>query len=258
MNKDFIDSVNSAENSNEEFFDINFGPKKIKIFFEEEACDWVWNYKYLHQQRTIDIKKELNCSLQLKKLALITYYYRFIITDISNLNEHILPETKSILDIGAGIGLFDLSLNQLLNHKASFDLIEVEELDEIEHVTNNTRQTKKLEGNIQIKPVQTLKKLMLANEAENINIILDKSINQYFHKKYDLILSFRSWGFLYDLNLYEEFVRKTLNHDGIVITDLSIYDDSIEKFSKLFKDVTLIQEALNNKRFIGKNLKKSY
>ena len=197
-------------------------------------------------------------SLQLKKLALITYYYRFIITDISNLNEHILPETKSILDIGAGIGLFDLSLNQLLNHKASFDLIEVEELDEIEHVTNNPSHTKKLEGNIQIKPVQTLKKLMLANEAENINIILDKSINQYFHKKYDLILSFRSWGFLYNLNLYEEFVRKTLNHDGIVITDLSIYDDSIEKFSKLFKDVTLIQEALNNKRFIGKNLKRSF
>ena len=31
MNKDFIDSINSAENSNEEFFDINFGPKKIKI-----------------------------------------------------------------------------------------------------------------------------------------------------------------------------------------------------------------------------------
>jgi len=95
----------------------------------------------------------------------------------------------------------------------------------------------------------------LVNDAENINIISDKSINQYFHKKYDLVLSFRSWGFLYDLNLYEEFVRKTLNHDGIVITDLSIYDDSIEKFSTLFKDVTLIQETANNKRFIGKNLK---
>lgn len=255
MNKDFIDSINSAENSNEEFFDINFGHKKIKIFFEEEASDWVWNYKYLHQQKTIDIKKELNSSLQLKHLALITYFYRFIIADISNLNEHISPETRSILDIGAGIGLFDLSLNQLLNHKASFDLIEVEKLDEIEHVTNNPDHTKKLDDNIQIKPVQTLKKLMLANNAENINIIMDKSINQHFHKKYDLILSFRSWGFLYDLNLYEDFVRKTLNHDGIVITDLSIFDDSIEKFSTLFNDVTLIQEVANNKRFIGKNLK---
>ena len=255
MNKDFIDSINSAENSNEEFFDINFGHKKIKIFFEEEASDWVWNYKYLHQQKTIDIKKELNSSLQLKNLALVTYFYRFIIADISNLNEHISPETRSILDIGAGIGLFDLSLNQLLNHKASFDLIEVEKLDEIEHVTNNPSHTKKLDSNIQIKPVQTLKKLMLANNAENINIIMDKSINQHFHKKYDLILSFRSWGFLYDLNLYEDFVRKTLNHDGIVITDLSIFDDSIEKFSTLFNDVTLIQEVANNKRFIGKNLK---
>ena len=255
MNKDFIDSINSAENSNEEFFDINFGHKKIKIFFEEEASDWVWNYKYLHQQKTIDIKKELNSSLQLKHLALITYFYRFIIADISNLNEHISPETRSILDIGAGIGLFDLALNQLLNHKSSFDLIEVEKLDEIEHVTNNPSHTKKLDSNIQIKPVQTLKKLMLANNAENINIIMDKSINQHFHKKYDLIVSFRSWGFLYDLNLYEDFVRKTLNHDGIVITDLSIFDDSIEKFSTLFNDVTLIQEVANNKRFIGKNLK---
>ena len=84
---------------------------------------------------------------------------------------------------------------------------------------------------------------------------MNKSINQYFHKRYDLIVSFRSWGYLYDLDLYEEFVRKTLNHDGIVITDLSIYDDSIEKFSALFNDVTLIDIALNNKRFLGKNLK---
>ena len=74
-------------------------------------------------------------------------------------------------------------------------------------------------------------------------------------KQYDLILSFRSWGYLYDLDLYVEFVRKTLKPDGIVITDLSIYDDSITKFNTLFNDVVLIDEAPNNKRFIGKNLK---
>ena len=224
MNKDLIESIDSAENSNEEFFSVNFGSNKVKIFFEEEACDWVWNYKYLHQQRAIDIKTQLNSSLQLKKLALITYFFRFIIPDISNLNEHISTQTRSILDIGAGIGLFDLFLNQIFNHKASFDLIEVEKLNEIEHVTNNPEYSKKL-------------------------------IDEYHHKKYDLILSFRSWGFLYDLDLYKEFVTKTLHHDGIVITNLSIYDDSIEKFYSLFTDVTLIDEAANNKRFLGKNLK---
>jgi len=146
-------------------------------------------------------------------------------------------------------------LSQILNHKVFFDLIEVEELDKIEHVTNNPGETKSLNNDIQIKPVDILKKLMLTNNADNINIIESKSINQYFHKKYDLILSFRSWGYLYDLSLYEDFVRKTLNPDGIVITDLSIFDNSIDKFSKLFKDVTLINEAANNKRFIGKNIK---
>jgi len=255
MNKDLIESIDSAENSNEEFFSVNFGSNKVKIFFEEEACDWVWNYKYLHQQRAIDIKTQLNSSLQLKKLALITYFFRFIIPDISNLNEHISTQTRSILDIGAGIGLFDLFLNQIFTHKASFDLIEVEKLNEIEHVTNNPEDSKKLDAGIKIKPVQTLKKLMIANNAENINIILNTSIDEYHHKKYDLILSFRSWGFLYDLDLYKEFVTKTLNHDGIVITNLSIYDDSIEKFYSLFTDVTLIDEAANNKRFLGKNLK---
>jgi 16S rRNA G527 N7-methylase RsmG len=239
MNKDFIDSINSAKNSNEEFFTVNFGPNKVKIFFEEEACDWVWDYKYARQQEAIDIKSELSSSLQLKNVALINYFYSFIIPDISSLNEYISPETRSILDIGAGIGLFDLCLNQLFKHKASFDLVEVEELD----------------SNTEIKPVQTLERLMLANNVDNINIIVNKSINQYFHKRYDLIVSFRSWGYLYDLNLYEEFVRKTLNHDGIVITDLSIYDDSIKKFSSLFNDVTLIDMAPNNKRYLGKNLK---
>ena len=255
INKDFLDSINSAENSNEEFFAVNFGPKKVIIFFEEEACDWIWHYKYLHQQRAIDIKSQLNSSLNLKKLALIAYFFRFIIPDISNLNEYISPEVRSILDIGAGIGLFDLFLNQILNYRAAFDLIEVENLYEIEHVTNNPELVKKLDENIKIKPVQTLKKLMLANNAENINIISNTSIDQYHHKKYDLILSFRSWGFLYDLNLYKEFVTKTLKHDGVVITNLSIFDDSIEKFSMLFNNITLIDESPNNKRFLGKNLK---
>jgi hypothetical protein len=184
MNKDLIESIDSAENSNEEFFSVNFGSNKVKIFFEEEACDWVWNYKYLHQQRAIDIKTQLNSSLQLKKLALITYFFRFIIPDISNLNEHISTQTRSILDIGAGIGLFDLFLNQIFNHKASFDLIEVEKLNEIEHVTNNPEYSKKLDAGIKIKPVQTLKKLMIANNAENINIISNTSIDEYHHKKY--------------------------------------------------------------------------
>ena len=255
MTPEFIESVKSAENSNEEFFTVNFGPTQIKIFFEESACDWVWNYKYIYQKDVLDIKSQLNSSLKTNKLALINYFYTFIITDISNLNSYISPEIRSVLDIGAGIGLFDLFLNQILNHKVSFDLIEVEELDKIEHVTNNPEETKSLNNDIQIKPVDILKKLMLINNANNINIIESKSINQYFHKKYDLILSFRSWGYLYDLNLYEDFVRKTLNPNGIVITDLSIFDNSIDKFSKLFKDVTLIHEAVNNKRFIGKNIK---
>ena len=96
---------------------------------------------------------------------------------------------------------------------------------------------------------------MTMNNANNINIIKNNSIAKHLDRRYDLVLSFRSWGFLYDLNLYEEFVKNTLNSDGIVITDLSIYDDSIEKFYSLFNEVILIDESANNKRFLGKNMK---
>jgi hypothetical protein len=255
MNKEFLASINSAVDSKEEFFIADFGPKKIKIFFEDQACDWVWNYKYIYQKEALDIRSETNSSLDIKKIALINYFYTFIVRDILNLNNYISPTIKSVLDIGAGIGLFDLFLNQILEHKTSFDLIEVDKLDEIEHVTNNPANTKKLKKNIQINPVITLKKLMVANSAKSINIIESQSTKQYFHKKYDLILSFRSWGYLYDLSLYEEFVIKTLNPDGVVITDLSIFDDSIDKFYSLFRDVTLINESPNNKRFLGQTLR---
>tara|TARA_B100001769_G_C22026569_1_gene551641 strand:+ start:389 stop:1156 length:768 start_codon:yes stop_codon:yes gene_type:complete len=255
MNPEFKESVKSAENSNEEFFTVNFGANKIKIFFEEDSCNWVWNYKYIYQKDALELKSQLDSSLKTNKIALINYFYTFIIPDISNLNSHIAPNTKSILDIGAGIGLFDLFLNQVFEHQVSFDLIEVDNLAEIEHVTNNPEETKNLDDNIQIRPVDALKKLMSVNKANNINIIESKSIDQYMDRKYDLVLSFRSWGYLYDLNLYEKFVRNTLNPNGLVITDLSIFDDSIDKFSKLFKEVTLINEAGNNKRFIGKDLK---
>jgi SAM-dependent methyltransferase len=240
MNKEFIESIRSAVASKEDFFTVNFGPNQIRIFFTEEACDWVWNYKYLQRPQALEIKSQLNSPLKINKVALINYFYTFIMNDISILNSHIRPTIKSVLDIGAGIGLFDLFLSQILDHEVLFDLVEVGMLDEIEHVTNNPEHTKKL---------------MITNNAKNINIIDSKSINQHMQKQYDLILSFRSWGYLYDLDLYEEFVRKTLKPDGIVITDLSIYDDSITKFNTLFNDVVLIDEAPNNKRFIGKNLK---
>ena len=257
INPQFIDSVRSAEESNGKFFTVNFGSNQIKIYFEKDACNWVWNYKYRFQQDTVNLGSQLGTKLEKNKLGLINYFYIFIIQDISNLNNHISPSVNSILDIGAGIGLFDLFLNQILPNKKSFDLIEVEKLDEIEHVRNNPDITKNLSNDIKIKPVATLKKFMIVNNAININIISYKKIDNHAHKKYDLILSFRSWGFLYDLKIYEKFVRNTLNPDGIVITDLSIYDnlDSIKKFSALFHDVTLINETPNNKRFIGKNLK---
>ena len=256
MSKDFLDSIKSAEDSNESFFTVSFGASKTKFFFEEMACEWVWHYKYRFQQEVLETKKETGSTLKLNKLALIHYFYKFIIEDISDLNAHISPQIQSVLDIGAGIGLFDLFLNQAIAHQVSFDLIEVEKIDAIEHVTNNPEEEKEIDSNVQIHPVDILRKLMLKNNADNINVIKNTSISEHMHRQYDLILSFRSWGFLYDLDLYKEFVSKTLKNDGIVITNLSIYDDSIDKFSNLFDEVILINEFPNNKRFLGKNLKK--
>ena len=256
MNPEFIKSLNSAEKSDGEFFIVNFGSEdRIKIFFEKTACEWVWNYKYQYRQDVLQIQADTNTSLDINKIALINYFFTFIISDISNLNSHISPKIETVLDIGAGLGLFNLFLNHIINHRVLFDLIEVENLNSIEHVTNNPAETKKLESTVQINPVDTLRKLMLRNKASNINVIENTSINEHLNKRYDLVLSFRSWGFLYDLNVYEEFVKKTLNPEGVVITDLSIYDDSIDKFASLFNDVVLIDEAPNNKRFLGKNLK---
>ena len=108
MNKEFIHSISSAVASKEAFFTVNFGPKQIKIFFTEEACDWVWNYKYLQRPQALQIKSQLNSPLKINRIALINYFYNFIMTDISILNSYISPTIKSVLDIGAGIGLFDL------------------------------------------------------------------------------------------------------------------------------------------------------
>ena len=257
MNPEFIKSINTAEASDGEFFIVNFGAKsEIKIFFEKTACDWVWNYKYQYRQDVLQIKEDIDTTLDTNKIALINYFFTFIIDDISSLNSHISPKIKTVLDIGAGLGLFNLFLNQVITHKVSFDLIEVEKLESIEHVTNNPEITQKLDANVQINPVDTLRKLMIKNNADNINVIKNTSIHEHLNKEYDLVLSFRSWGFLYDLDLYKEFVKKTLTSDGVVITNLTTHDDSIEKFTDLFDEVILINEFPNNKRFLGKNLKK--
>ena len=70
-----------------------------------------------------------------------------------------------------------------------------------------------------------------------------------------MIFSFRSWGFLYDLELYLDYVNKTLSNKGLVITDVKKENKFLEMFKNNFDNVKILYERQEHLKLIGTKIK---
>ena len=66
-----------------------------------------------------------------------------------------------------------------------------------------------------------------------------------------MIFSFRSWGFLYDLDIYLDYVKKTLSKKGFIIADIKREKNILTKFNKSFKNVKILYAYQAHLRLIG-------
>ena len=80
------------------------------------------------------------------------------------------------------------------------------------------------------------------------NDINYKKINE----KFDLILSFRSWAYKYDIDVYLEFVLQSMNKKTVLITDIrNNYDEHL--ILKNFEVAKIITEYPDHKRYFLTN-----
>jgi len=216
------------------FFEGNFlGNEKIKIIFNEYLDEWLLVYKENLSKIALKIYLQKKYSLEFKKFFTVFYFYFWILSDIRIIASHLNINFQNILNIGAGIGLIDILLNNTLAPKNHY-MIELNEHQEKIGIDDNPENLSK-----KILPLNLLKNNLEKHSLNNFMAISPNEIN--LNLNFDLVLSIRSWGFLYPINEYLKDLIQITSKDTIFIADIhnKYLDDLNEYFvidKKLFNE----------------------
>jgi len=246
--KEFIYSLSTLERSKEKFFITKIpNSMDLKIIIDQSGCDWINDYKYCIHNAAKIVQSKTNSSVSDEKFRFIYYFFEFVLPDIIIISKLLPKKASRALDIGSGIGLFDVFLDQFYKSNIEINIIEVAKLNEIEH--HKINKIKKIKKPIYV--LDQVKSFLKKNNIKKFNAIESKSVNNFSNYKYDMIFSFRSWGFLYDLDIYLDYVKKTLSKKGFIIADIKREKNILTKFNKSFKNVKILYAYQAHLRLIG-------
>lgn len=233
-------------NNNDVFFSGNFiSNKNIKIIFNEATFFWIKTYKYELSEIAAKIFKLKKYKLNFSKFLIVFYFYFWILEDLRMIANEINLDIKKILNIGAGIGLFDILINEGLKPKLH-SLVEIKESDSQIDIDGSLNKFKE-----KIYPFTLLSNNLKDYSLKNIKINSPDAL--YVGEKFDLILSIRSWCFLYPLETYIDYIKKVSNEKTIFIAD--VHKNYIDSLPNFFTNIKLIKQfGIYNRLFF--NIKK--
>ena len=220
-----------ATNQDQKFFSGNFiSNENIEIFFNDPTFHWIRIYKDELSDIAMQIYTIKKYSLNFNKFLIIFYFYFWILEDLRMIANFINPSSKKILNIGAGIGLFDILLNNALK-PSLHSLIEIKESTGqigIDGTSNNFSE--------KIFPYDLLKKNLSDYKLKNIKINSPDAL--YLGDRVDFVISIRSWCFLYPVETYIEYLKKVATKKTLFIADL--HRDYNDNFNNYFETKSVI------------------
>lgn len=244
LNHPFFDLFNKqvlATDQDQKSFSGNFiSSENVEIFFNDPTFHWIRIYKDELSDIAEQIYSLKKYSLDFSKFLIIFYFYFWILDDLRMIANFINPSSKKLLNIGAGIGLLDVLLNKALKPK-HHSLIEIKESAgqiDIDGTANNFRE--------KIFPYDLLKQNLSDYQLRNIKI--NSPDNLYYGEKIDLVLSIRSWCFLYPVKTYIDYIQKIAKKDTFFIAD--IHKNEYDDFCKYFLVKKIIHKFGIYSRFL--------
>ena len=235
---DLIKSLQAAIDSDGEFTYI-YNPRfyrELKIFCSKSSIDWVLQYKENRLKDFLEYKKKINFDIDDDLFIFIYYFYAFVLHDIWHLHKYIPGNINNVIDIGAGIGLFEIYLNHIRPEIKNFTIIEKENL---------------FHQNKIIDVLKMSKDTAISNKLTNCLFYNDSNFSK-INKKFDLVLSFRSWCYKYDVETYLDFILRSITRDTIVIVDIRNHFNK-DKLLKNFKESFILTNYPDHKRYLLKN-----
>ena len=238
--KDLIKSLNIAINTNGQYTYI-YNPilkKEFKLLLNKNSISWVMKYKKQRIEDFLIKKRILNIQINDDLFCYIYYFYLFILQDIWRIFSFIPKRIENVLDIGAGIGLFEIYLNFVNPQINKFTIIEKENLFHNNTIIDVLKICRDTALSYKLKD-----KFIFFNDTNYLNI----------NQKFDLVLSFRSWCYKYDIDTYLSFVLKSIDNNSSLIIDIR-NNYNADKIINKFQESKIITSYTDHKRFLLRKL----
>ena len=172
--------------------------------------------------------------------------------EIETIKNFIPKSVNNIMDIGCGLGILDVLLNDFYINKPSFYLLDKNRTDrKIKYGFSTNYES--------YNDLNETKQILLDNNIDKNQIFLfdvDKEI--LIERKMDLVISLKSMGYHYPLEIYIDLLRKCCNQDTIFIFDLSsgYYSEKLLVKYFLSNEIIYQEESVHSlKRVLCKGLK---
>ena len=240
--KDLIKSLNIAINTNGQYTYI-YNPilkKEFKLLLNKNSISWVMKYKKQRIEDFLVKKRILNIQINDDLFCYIYYFYLFILQDIWRIFSFIPKRIENVLDIGAGIGLFEIYLNFVNPQINKFTIIEKESLFHNDDLIDVLKMCRDTALSYKLKD-----KFLFFNDTNYLNI----------NQKFDLVLSFRSWCYKYNIDTYLDFVLQSIDKDSSLIIDIR-NNYNAEKIINRFQESKIITSYADHKRYLLRKLTK--
>ena len=156
--------------------------------------------------------------------------------EIDTFKNYLPNKLENIMDIGCGLGIINVYLNQILKNQPSFFLLDKNRIDKkIKYGFSDNYES--------YNDLNETKKILLNNDLNNKQInLLDVEKDIKIEKEIDLVISLKSMGYHYTFKLYLKLFNKCCNNNTIFIFDLSeVYFDQNE-LQKYFRKIQIIYE----------------
>ena len=152
-----------------------------------------------------------------------------------------LPNSpENIMDIGCGLGIINIYLNEFFEKKPVFFLLDKNRVDrKIKYGFSSNYES--------YNDLKETKNILLNNNIDSSCINLFDVEKQFLiTKKMDLVISLKSMGYHYPINTYIELLRNCCTKNTVFIFDIgdNQYDENYLK--KIFDDVKIIYEEKTN------------
>ena len=152
-----------------------------------------------------------------------------------------LPNSpENIMDIGCGLGIINIYLNEFFEKKPVFFLLDKNKVDrKITYGFSSNYES--------YNDLNETKNILLENNIDTSCMYLFDVEKQFvITKKMDLVISLKSMGYHYPINTYIELLRNCCTKNTVFIFDIgdNQYDENYLK--KIFDDVKIIYEEKTN------------